>query len=106
MPKINWDKLSLEELKEIQQNATKAIDSYQKRMRKEALAAAKEAAAKHGFALDELVRGGAATKTQGKPKYSHPENPAKTWTGRGRQPNWVKEALAGGTTLEDLLLDK
>ena len=29
-----------------------------------------------------------------------------TWTGRGKQPKWVAEALAAGLTLEDLLLEK
>ena len=27
------------------------------------------------------------------PKYRNPDNPEQTWTGRGRQPTWVKEAL-------------
>jgi DNA-binding protein H-NS len=27
------------------------------------------------------------------PKYQNPKNPAETWSGRGRQPLWVKEQL-------------
>ena len=37
------------------------------------------------------------------PKYQLDD---KTWTGRGKQPKWVVEALAGGLTLEDLLIEK
>ena len=37
------------------------------------------------------------------PKYQLDD---KTWTGRGKQPKWVAEALAGGLTLEDLLIEK
>jgi DNA-binding protein H-NS/nucleoside phosphorylase len=36
------------------------------------------------------------------PKYANPENPSQTWTGRGRQPGWVRELLASGKRLEDL----
>ncbi len=35
------------------------------------------------------------------PKYRNPDNPGETWTGRGRQPKWVEEALKK-YTLEDL----
>lgn len=106
MKDINWDALSLDDLKDIQKKATKAIESFEARKRKEALAAVEAKAAEMGFSLSELT-GGAKTKgTKSAPKYSHPENPAKTWTGKGRQPNWVKDALANGKTLEDLLIIK
>lgn len=36
------------------------------------------------------------------PKYHNPENPAETWTGRGRQPKWIGTKLAAGVTLESL----
>lgn len=29
-------------------------------------------------------------------KFRHPKDPTLTWTGRGKQPNWFKEALAAG----------
>ncbi|RME59368.1 H-NS histone family protein [Candidatus Parcubacteria bacterium] len=38
------------------------------------------------------------------PKYRNPDNPAETWTGRGRKPKWVEEALNQGKTLDDLLI--
>ena len=42
---IKWDDLSLEELKDIQKQATKAINSFEARKRKEALAAVEAKAA-------------------------------------------------------------
>jgi DNA-binding protein H-NS len=36
------------------------------------------------------------------PKYRHPTNPNLTWTGRGKRPAWIAEALAAGKSLEDL----
>ena len=31
-----------------------------------------------------------------------PENPDATWSGRGRQPDWFKSAIAAGKAPEDL----
>ena len=36
------------------------------------------------------------------PKYHNPENPAETWTGRGRQPKWIAAKIAAGVTLDSL----
>jgi DNA-binding protein H-NS len=38
--------------------------------------------------------------------YRNPCNSAETWTGRGRQPKWLREALARGMRLEDLTINK
>jgi DNA-binding protein H-NS len=35
------------------------------------------------------------------PKYRHPDS-GDTWTGRGRQPSWVSNALNSGKTLDQL----
>jgi len=43
---------------------------------------------------------------KGGPAYRNPSNSAETWTGRGRQPKWVREALASGTRLEEMLIDQ
>ena len=42
---------------------------------------------------------------RGGPAYRNPCNSAKTWTGRGRQPKWVREVLARGVRLEDLAIN-
>ncbi len=38
-------------------------------------------------------------------KYRNPTNPHQTWTGKGRQPTWVKEVVAGGATLEGMEIE-
>jgi DNA-binding protein H-NS len=35
-------------------------------------------------------------------RYRHPENASQQWTGRGRQPKWVKEWVEGGKSLDKL----
>jgi DNA-binding protein H-NS len=36
------------------------------------------------------------------PKYRHPEDATKTWTGRGKRPGWLTALLAQCNTLEEL----
>ena len=43
---------------------------------------------------------------RGGPAYRNPCNSAETWTGRGRQPKWVREALACGVRLQDLAINQ
>ena len=38
------------------------------------------------------------------PKYENPNNPAEVWSGRGRQPRWVREQLKAGRRLDQLLI--
>ncbi len=39
------------------------------------------------------------------PRYRDPGNASQTWSGRGRQPSWIVDALAAGLTLNDLVCD-
>ena len=104
---VDLEKLSLEELTELEKNVRAAIAGFEKRKRNEAMAAAEAAAREHGFALAELFAGEKPTTVRKQPlppKYRHPDDHSKTWSGRGRQPDWVKERIAEGTALEDLLI--
>ncbi|MBZ4022098.1 transcriptional regulator [Rhodobacter sp. TJ_12] len=102
---MDIDHLSLSELKALRSKVEKAIDSYEERKKKEALAELEDAARKMGYSLSELTALGVkkARKTVA-PKYANPENASETWTGRGRKPKWVEAALNAGKSLEDLLI--
>ena len=104
---INLSDMSLAELNKLAKNVEKAIETYQERQRKEALAAAEAKAKEMGFTLAELVsfNGDKKFRTVSPPKYRHPENAEITWTGRGRQPEWMKSALAEGRTKDEFLID-
>ena len=108
MAKIKLDKLSLGELKDLQKDVARAITSLEKRQRDDALAAIQAAAKEHGYSLDELMGGSskktAKPRTPAAPKYRHPENPEVTWSGRGRQPKWIKDVLADGKDLDAYLI--
>ncbi len=43
-------------------------------------------------------------KTIGKIKYRNPANPDQTWTGRGKQPNWLRDSLERGMNKEDFAI--
>lgn len=34
-------------------------------------------------------------------KYRHPQDPTQQWSGRGRQPAWIKAWVTSGKSLED-----
>jgi DNA-binding protein H-NS len=35
-------------------------------------------------------------------QFRNPEDEAQTWTGRGRKPKWVLDALSNGKSMDDL----
>lgn len=102
---IDYNTLTLEQLKEINRKSAAAITSYESRSRKEAIAKATEIAKAAGFAsLEDMVSAKPARAGKAEPKYRHPENPDLTWTGRGRKPGWISEALEAGKPLEDFAI--
>lgn len=98
------DSMSLKELRDLRAKVERAINTFEDRRKRDAIAAAEEAAKAHGFNLAQLTGGKAKASQAVAPKYAHPENPSLTWTGRGRKPKWVVEALEAGKSLEDLAI--
>jgi DNA-binding protein H-NS len=100
---MNLDELSRDELSKLRKDVDRALDTLETRRKAEARKAAEEAALKHGFDLAELLGTDTKTKKTAKknpPKYRNPEDPTQTWTGRGRQPAWIKSAIESGTNLD------
>jgi DNA-binding protein H-NS len=103
---MDLNNLTLSELKKLHSDVTKTIDNYEDRKKKAARSELEARAKEMGFSLAELV-GDAPNAVKRRPaaaKYGHPENSSLTWTGRGRKPKWVTEALAAGKTLSDLAI--
>lgn len=100
------------ELEKLKADVEKALAKISEKDRKAAIAAAEKAAAAHGFSLADIT--GEATpkaktrkaksgpKSVSAPKYRNPENPDQTWTGKGRQPEWFKSAIAAGKNPDDM----
>lgn len=106
MASINFDKMSLKELRDLQAKVEKAIIVARQRERATALKKAEAAAASAGFSLSELLggRGRGRGKSKSAAKYANPDNPSETWTGRGRKPNWLNTRLSKGAKLQDFAI--
>lgn len=95
------DKMSYAELLKLEQRVEAAIAER----RVAGAAATKEQlramAEKAGFSLNDLF-GKRGRKGSGEIKYRNPTNSAETWTGRGRKPNWLVDAVKKGAKLESL----
>ncbi|MCO8145503.1 H-NS histone family protein [Rhodovulum tesquicola] len=102
MPK-ELEKLSLAELKQLRKEVDTAIASFNDREKAKARAALEEKAKEFGFSLDEIF-GKKTRRNKTAAKYRNPANGAETWSGRGRRPNWLEEALKKGAQLEDFLI--
>jgi DNA-binding protein H-NS len=101
---LDFDHMDLKEMRELRAKLDRAINSYEDRKRREALAAIEEAARVHGFNLADLTGGKPRRTGTVAPKYANPQDPTMTWTGRGRKPRWVQDSLESGKELEDLLI--
>ena len=101
---LELEKMSRNELLQLRDDIDKALVNAEKRERKDALEAAEKAAAEFGFSLSELSNNAPrGTKSQkSKAKYRNPNAPDQTWTGRGRKPQWVHDALNSGTDIAEL----
>ncbi|SLN66458.1 H-NS histone family protein [Falsiruegeria litorea R37] len=101
---INLSAMSRKELLDLQSNVETALKDAEQRERREALEAAEKAAAEFGFSLAELSpdakKGGKSGKAAA--KYRNPANPEQTWSGRGRKPQWIHDALTSGADISDL----
>ncbi len=86
----------------------KQIAETQREERAAAIAQVKTLMAQYGLTLADI---GGSTRSTGAPrggakvapKYRDPATGA-TWSGRGLQPKWLREALAAGRTLADFAL--
>ncbi|OZB14549.1 MAG: transcriptional regulator [Rhodobacterales bacterium 34-62-10] len=103
---LDLEVLSLSDLKKLQKNVVTAISTFERRQKAEALSRVEAFARGLGYSLSELV--GASIKAKRSttaPKFRHPENPALTWSGKGRKPRWFTAALDLGKTAAELKIE-
>ncbi|WP_390910942.1 H-NS family nucleoid-associated regulatory protein [Pseudosulfitobacter sp. SM2401] len=111
--KFDLKSLTRKELEKLAADVKKALLTAKARDRREAMKAAEKAAAEFGFSLNDLAKDKAPSvaakpkKKKSKPavaRFANPEDPAQTWTGKGRQPFWFKNAVEAGTSPDDLAI--
>jgi len=92
----NLENYSVKELRELRDRIDAAIIERQKVERTELRAKMQALAAASGLTLEDVL--GTAKRGKGGKglvavRYRDPENPAHTWTGRGRMPIWLADKL-------------
>lgn len=100
---IDLSELTLSELKKLKSNVDQAIESFQARALAKARKELEEKAKSLGFTLEEIVQT-KKVRTKAQPKYRDPNDANQTWTGRGRKPQWVVDALENGADIDSLAI--
>jgi DNA-binding protein H-NS len=103
MAKPKIDKMSLNELRALDEKIKHAIEEARAKGRIALKSQVAQLAAAHGFSLSELfgARPNGKSKSVGAAKYANPDNTSDTWTGRGRKPNWLIARMKKGANLSD-----
>jgi len=62
-------------------------------------------AREYGLSVEDVVGASKASSRASKSpvKFRNPANLSETWSGRGRQPGWYKEAVSKGKSPDDML---
>lgn len=103
MAAVNLNDLSTTELRDLAQKLEMELGHRRSGDIRNAAAQMRELAASVGMTVEQVMAaGGTQKKGGGVAKYQNPDDPSQTWTGRGKRPNWVHEALSRGKTLDDL----
>jgi DNA-binding protein H-NS len=96
------DKLTYAELLKLEERIKSAIAARKAEDAKVTKDELRAMAAKAGFNLDELFgrKRGPKPGQMARVKYRNPKDPSQIWTGRGRKPNWLVDALKKGGKLD------
>jgi DNA-binding protein H-NS len=115
MATIDLSGYNLSELRGLVHDIEKEIKDRQVQEVKKAREQIQAIAQNLGVSVEDLLAG-AGAKAAGKGKggsgtkveaqYRNPADSSQTWSGRGRQPQWVKNTIENGGKLEDLRINK
>ncbi|KAB2937855.1 MAG: H-NS histone family protein [Hyphomicrobium sp.] len=99
MATINLTKLSYAELLKLEERLAVAIAEKRAAEASATKDQLRAMAEKAGFRVEELFgkRGGRRPREA---KYRNPNNPSQTWSGRGRKPNWLVDAVKKGAKVD------
>ena len=103
---MNLSELTLPQLRQLQTDLTAELAKREQHQQDEARRQILALAQAAGISLADLVgTQPVRTRKTSEPvpvKYQHPDNPAFHWSGRGRQPAWIKEWEAEHGNLDKL----
>ncbi|WP_057789364.1 H-NS histone family protein [Roseovarius atlanticus] len=97
--KESIDKLSLKDMKEVYSHLQYSIEKRRKQEKVNAIKTMRKMAEETGLDFDDLMRehfgidNNDGRKGKLPDKYIHPDDPEKTWSGRGRMPAWMTDYI-------------
>ena len=101
MAKINGiEKLSYVELINLQKRIEEAIAEKRAADAQTTKEQLRQMAERAGFDIKELFGKRGSPRGTGVAKYRNPKDSSQTWTGRGRKPNWLVDAVKKGAKTE------
>lgn len=95
---------TLEELLEQQKSLQKQIDDARAVQKEDVIKSIKAEMAKFGITAKDLgfqIKGKKSKEAEKVVKYRNPANEEETYSGHGRQPNWLVKEIEKGKKLED-----
>jgi DNA-binding protein H-NS len=105
MAKINGlEKMSYVELVNLQRRVEEAISEKRVADAQATKEQLRQMAEKAGFDIKELFGRRGSPKGSGVPKYRNPKDTSQTWTGRGRKPNWLVDAVKKGAKIDSFAI--
>jgi len=106
---IDLSKLSIPELEDLGKEIQTEIVNRKEAEKQRVLDQIRELAGSIGMTPEELLGRQSKTRAAGTAivaaKYRNPDDPSQTWSGRGKRPAWVNDALAAGKTLDELAVE-
>lgn len=101
---IDLDSLNVDELRAITENAQQLIAKKQHQRLYDAYVQFEKIAEESNATIEEILEAGEKLEKKRSIKYRNTKNEEETWTGRGRKPTWLVEALAAGHDVEDFAI--
>ncbi|WP_201550107.1 H-NS histone family protein [Psychrobacter fjordensis] len=101
---IDLENLNVDELRAITENAQQLIAKKQHQRLYDAYVKFEEIAEESNASIEEILKAGETLEKKRSIKYRNTDNNEETWTGRGRKPTWLVEALAAGRDIEDFAI--
>lgn len=107
---IELNHLSIQELEDLIERAADLIEAKKADALKSAKAEIEKIAANVGLSVEQLLglqgakAARKATKRTVADKYRNPADASQTWSGRGKRPKWLEEAIRNGATLESFAI--
>ena len=101
---IDLENLDVEQLRAITENAQQLIDQKQHQRLYDAYMQFEQIAEDADSSIDEILKAGEKLEKKRSIKYRNTDNSEETWTGRGRKPTWLVEALPAGHELNEFAI--